>query len=404
MSPNGRYVVIASSATNLVRGDNNGNLEFYVKDTESNGIRKVSVADDGGELNDIVNFADVSANGRYVAFQTSASNVVPGDTNGRPDIFVRDLWAGVNERVSVGRNGAGSGDGIKPSISDDGRRGAFASESPDLVPNDTNKTQDIFVRNLRRGTTTRVSVGPNGLQSELATRTPQQFFDDGRESFDPQISGDGKSVAFASYSRNLVPDDTNNSGDVFLHTLRTGTTERISLADGGVQATGHLKGSGSWGPSISADGTVVAFSSNAGNLVPRDPGAPSRIHQLDSYVYNRKTKVTQLVEVNLNGGRSESGAREASISPDGRFVSFSSSDDNIIAGDTPRTTDVFVRNLRTGNYRFASVNSRGRQANGSSNGSEISWGGRRVAFTSDATNLVRRDTNGVADVFVHKFW
>jgi dipeptidyl aminopeptidase/acylaminoacyl peptidase len=401
MSPNGRYVVIKSAATNLVPEDANGSDEYYLKDTKTGTVKKISVAHGGGEANAAIESKDragVSANGRYVVFSSSASNLVAQDANNGSDVFLRDLKTGTTSRVSVGLAGTpNSGGGFAPSISDNGRRVAFESASADLVADDTNNNRDIFVRDLKGLTTKRISVSSDGVQSEPPPPNPGVPNSNLKYNYEAVISGNGKAVAFSSYSGNLVPNDTNNGSDVFLHTLKTGITQRVSLVTGGGQAPTY-RTDGSSSPSISANGQIVAFIS-VGNLA----NDPPRFGQPDSYVHNVKTQVTTRVEAPVANTFSRSGASSPSISRSGRYVSFTSRDADIVAGDTNGAYDVFVLDRKTGGYRLASVDSAGVQGNDASRSGYVANGGKLVSFTSSATNLVSNDTNGVSDVFVHRF-
>jgi TolB protein len=203
---------------------------------------------------------------------------------------------------------------------------------------------------------------------------------------------------FTSHATNLVPGDTNAETDIFVHNLKTQVTRRVSLASGGVQSTGGTKGWAALRPSISANGRVVAFSSNANNLV-----TPRPTHQYHWYVTNLVTGKTELVDRIRDGSPSAQGAGWGIVSPDGRFVVFASPDANIGRGDTNAAVDVFVRDLKTGTTRRVSVTTRGVQGNGASTGALATTPGAAVvAFQSEATNLVSNDTNGVADVFTHR--
>jgi Tol biopolymer transport system component len=238
-------------------------------------------------------------------------------------------------------------------------------------------------------------VGPNGIQSDLPP-VPRPAYGGERESFDAAISGDGRSVAFASTATNLVTDDTNGVGDIFVHDLRTSVTRRVSLTSAGQQVTTGNRGSGSFSPSISHDGKVVAFVSNSFTLVPN----ASHLHQLDSYVVNLNTRVMRRVEKTFDGAETANGARRASVSPDGHFVVFSSADANVVAGDTNGKADVFARDLTTDQTSLVSVNGNGTQSDGYSDSPVASSGATVVAFDSNATNLMTNDTNGVSDVFI----
>jgi Tol biopolymer transport system component len=221
----------------------------------------VSLGPGGVQANGESSRPALSADGRFVAFDSEADNLVSGDTNGTTDIFVRDRKTGTTTRVSLGPHGAqangGSGDS---SLSADGRYVAFDSGASNLVPGDTNEVHDVFVRDRKTGKTARVSVGPRGAQANNV-------------SFDPSISADGRFVVFYSNASNLVPGDTNDTWDVFVHDRKTGRTTRASLFG---QSTITFR------PAISADGRYVAFSSEAGNLVPGDTNGVR-----DVFVYTR---------------------------------------------------------------------------------------------------------------------
>lgn len=266
LSADGRFVAFTSYASNLVPGDSNGETDVFVRDRTLGTTERVSVADDGSEGNVAAFQESMSADGRYVAFWSSSSNLVPGDTNGLSDIFVRDRLAGTTERVSVASSGAqGNGAcGYFNAISADGRYVSFESLSTNLVRGDTNGVSDIFVRDRQQGTTERVSVGSLGEQAN-------------GDSTWPSISADGRCVLFESEATNLVPGDTNGFSDVFLRDRLTGHTERSNVAWNSIQAsfnTGYSR--------ISADGRFVAFASSAPNLVPADPN-----HTTDVFLRDR---------------------------------------------------------------------------------------------------------------------
>jgi Tol biopolymer transport system component len=341
---------------------------------------RVSVADGGGQGVESSVTPQISANGRYVAFFSTASNLVPGDTNDDWDVFVRDRQAGTTERVTVSSTGAEE-DGAAHSmarISADGRYVAFPSYATNLVPGDTNDNSDVFVRDLLTGQTSRVSVSSAGAQA------------DGFSAFSLALSPDGRYVLFDSDADNLVPGDTNGLRDIFLHDRRTGQTTRVSIASGGGQAD-HFSES----PAISADGRYVAFDSFASNLVPGDTNGFS-----DVFVHDRRTGRTTLISRNPAGAPSLYNSFYPSLSADGRFVSFQSESPDVVAGDTNDKADVFVNDRRTGQTSRVSVSSTGVQADDHCNVSSISADGRYVVFSSEATTLVPQDGNGSEDVFV----
>ena len=325
--------------------------------------------------------ASVSDDGRLVAFQTR-SKLVPEDTNGASDVYVHDVQAGTTRLVSVASDGMpGNDDSGEASISADGRHVVFWSEATNLVPGDTNEATDVFAHDLETGITDRVSVATDGAEgSDAASRS------------NSDISADGRFVAFSSAAPNLVPDDTNNQADVFVHDRVTGETERVSIASDGTQGT-----SGSFYPSISADGRHVAFFSFAAGLVPEDTNASN-----DIFVHDREMGTTERVSIASDGTEGNGHAfRDPSISADGRYVAFSGVATNLVPGDTNGAEDVFVHDRQTGKTERVSVSSDGAEGDSSSLVPSISADGRYVTFHGIATNLVPGDTNGLADTFVH---
>jgi Periplasmic component of the Tol biopolymer transport system len=321
----------------------------------------------------------ISANGRFVAF-ISYAPVVSGDTNGAADVFVRDRWNGTVERVNVPSSGAQADDGSEHvELSGDGRFVVFTSYASNLVPDDTNGQLDIFVRDRQAGTTERVNLSSTGQQT---TRY---------QSFQPGITPDGRFVVFVTQANNLVANDTNNSPDIFVHDRSTHTTVRVNLTSGEQQADFGI----SWNPAISRDGRYVAFDSEATNLVAGDTNGV-----FDVFVRDRLNGVTERVNVAPAGGQANGGAGSASISGDGRYVAFVSGASNLVANDTGDIADVFVRDRTTGTTVRASVSTAGEQADSTCFEPVISADGRSVAYTSFATNLVPRDSNGVTDVFL----
>ena len=343
---------------------------------------RVSVTSGGRQGDNLSGYSPaISADGRFVAFESDATNLVPGDTNNAADVFVRDRLAGVTRRVSLSTNG-GQGDGASrdtfgPAISADGRYVAFSSFASNLVPGDTNNAADVFVRDRLLGVTRRVSLPTGGGQSNLGNTLWA-------------MSADGMHVVFTSPASNLVPGDTNNAVDVFVRDRLAGVTSRASLSTGGGQANSR-----SYYPAISADGRFISFSSDASNLVPGDNNGV-----LDVFVRDRLTGVTRRVSISTGGRQGNHSSGDASISADGRFVAFSSGATNLVSGDTNKSDDVFVRDRATGVTGRVSVSTGAGQANNWSYLSAISADGRFVAFQSDASNLVPEDSNSEADVFV----
>ena len=323
ISADGRFVAFTSLASNLVPGDTNNTYDIFVRDRLTNTTTRVSVDSAGNQGNNDSNFPSISADGRFVAFTSLASNIVPGDTNNTGDIFVRDTLTNTTTLVSVDSAGnQGDSQSFTTSISADGRFVAFTSNSSNLVPGDTNRDSDIFVRDTLTNTTTLVSVDSAGNQAD-------DF------SYNPSFSADGRFVAFNSLASNLVPGD-NYSFDIFVRDRITNTTTRVSVDSAG----NHQRNSSSGSPSISADGRFVAFTTNAFNLVPGDTNS-SR----DIFVRDTLTNTTTNVSVDSAGN--PGGGRIPSISADGRFVAFYSTSSNLVPGDTNNTDDIFVVDTRS---------------------------------------------------------
>ncbi|MBC7287696.1 MAG: PD40 domain-containing protein [Armatimonadetes bacterium] len=386
LSPDGRYVVFHSYASSLVPGDTNGLCDVFVRDRSSGVTERISVASDGREANgaSFVWRPSVSADGRYVVFVSDADNLVPRDYNGQlfSDAFLHDRAARQTVLVDVATNGEqGEYDADHTCISADGRYVAFESPSGNLVPDDTNWCWDVFIRNLVTGQTARVSVSTTGTQGNDTSESPY-------------ISADGRYVAFESFASNLVPNDHNRSCDIFVHDCATGVTERVSVPSGGGEANDS-----SFAPSISADGRYVAFESRASNLVPNDTNDRS-----DIFVYDRHTGLIKRVSVSSTGEQANNGSTDAHISADGRYVVFVSYASNLVPGDTNHLSDVFVHDMATGETVRVSVSSSGEQANGDSYHPFISADGRFIVFACAASNLVPGDTNDAVDIFIHDRW
>jgi hypothetical protein len=285
----------------------------------------------------------------------------------------RTLLVSVDEQGGLAELGSGS-----PRGSADGRFVVFSSQAASLVPGDTNQADDVFVRDMWSGLTKRVSVSSAGDEANGPSTAEC-------------ISFDGRFIGFSSEASNLVSADTNGTMDVFVYDQVLGTTERVSLASGGGQASDR-----SLGCSISGDGRFVVFSSDADDLVPGDSNA-SR----DVFLHDRTTGTTTRVSLDSQGTQSNGSSYVPSISRNGRCVTFSSYGTNLVPGDTNGCSDVFVRDLATERTTRVSIASTGAQGNLASWLSSISAGGDVVAFQSTATNLVQPDTNGCADIFVH---
>lgn len=377
LSANGRYVVFGSNASNLVAGVENQNGDAFLYDQSTGETTRVSVGQQGVIPDGFSGMPTLSADGRFVAFVSQATNLVPEDNNGRLDVFVYDRTIGTTMRVSVGPMGEEMDkDSIFPTISADGRYVAFEA-SDNIYSTGWVKSQwDVYVYDRQTETAKRVTID-------------QQEGDPIGE-FHPAISGNGRYVAFASSASNLVTGDGNGFQDIFVYDLQTETTERVSVNPQGGDPNG-----GSFWPSLSADGRYIAFTSGASNLVVGDEN-----EILDVFVYDRQMETTTRVSVDLHGGNSNEFSGFASLSADGRFVAFMSQANNLVEGDGNGTSDIFVFDRKRETTTRVNIGTKGEEPNEFSGGAAISDTGRYVSFWSRASNLVKEDGNGDYDVFV----
>ncbi len=299
-------------------------------------IRRVSVDSTGAEADDSSFAPNTSADGRYVVFQSNATNLIGAnnDTNNYTDIFLHDTQTGKTTRVSESTAGVqGDDKSTEPAISADGRYVVFQSDATNLIGagNDTNKRTDIFLHDTQTGKITRVSESTAGTPTDLS-------------SSNPSISADGRYIAFTSSATNLVTGDTNGVSDIFVRdTLsKPNTTIRVSVSNSGNEVNGD-----SFEPHISADGRYVAFQSNATNLISADGN-----YATDVFVRDTQANTTIRVNVDKNGTEANSlgfggGSANIAISADGRYVVFSSDSDNLATGGDGNTSSDIFRVLNT---------------------------------------------------------
>lgn len=373
----GRFIAFTSTSTDLVPGDTNGKLDVFVRDTLADTTTRISVSSADTQPNGDSNRPAISSDGRYVAFESKATNLVANDTNGTSDIFVRDIVAKTTIRASLRSTGAQSnGDAEWPSISDDGKIVAFQSDDNAMVFGEGNGKVDSFVRDTQNGTTARVSVDTNEA-SLTAGGT------------DPSISANGRWVAFTS-TTNQVGTDTNNVADVFLRDRVNGTTERVSLTSADGQGDGQ-----SIDATVSDDGRYVAFQSDAHNLTTDDTSPTA------TGIYRRdRTAGTTVLAVRSYAGTAAGGfAVGPKISGDGARIAFASDASNLVPGDTNGHDDVFVRTVAANTTTMISTTTTGGPINSWSRAPSISPDGNVTAYETFSNTGFPLDTNGTQDVF-----
>jgi len=388
ISADGRYVVFVSSATNLVSPGTSGQ-QIFKRDLAAGGTTTLVSVDEFGlpASADCAN-PRISADGRYVVFSTDAS-LVGDDMNAKRDVYRRDtsLSVGGVTRVSLGDDES-EGDGASDSgwMSGDCNLVVFRSDATNLVAGGTSLSQ-VFVRNLAAGTTELVSRenGPAGAQGNDYSGVQ------------PTISADGLFVGFSTRASNLLSGDTNGVFDVYVRDLTLDTNRRISLAINGNQGFQD-----SYNSSMNDNGRYVAFVSNQGFV----SGDTNGLH--DVFLRDVVANTIIRVSVDSSGKQATGGASGATgagagwgarVSGDGSKVVFQSLATNLIKGDTNGAEDIFIRNRLTNTTTMVSLNTAGKPANGATTAPTVSYSGQYVAFVSAATNIVTGDTNGVIDVF-----
>jgi len=381
LSKTGRYVAFHSQASNLDAGPdaNVGGDDVFIRNNKTGKIFRASVSSGGTPGNDVSRDAVLSADGRYVAFWSRASNLVGNDSNGAADVFIHDRKSRKTKRLSLSSKGKqGADSSVRPAISASGRFVAFESAAPNLVNGDKKGHMDIFVRDRATKKTRRVSIRSNGKEANA-------------DSYAAGISANGRYVVFTSDATNLVGNDSNGHADVFIHDRVTRKTTRASVRSNGKQA----KGGPSYQPTVSAGGRHVVFTSIATNLAKNDAKGSE-----DIFLRDRKRKKTFLISKHTNGTPGNNDSNDPVISGSGRFVVFDSKSTSLVNGETNGKEDAYRRDRKRKKTKRVSVKTGGGEVfNGGSHDVTISQDGRWVAFDSTSDTIVPLDTNGDRDVF-----
>jgi Tol biopolymer transport system component/surface antigen len=357
VSADGNLVVFSSLASNLVAGDTNGVLDVFAWNRSAGTVTRVSVDAAGNQFNTPSADAKVSPNGRYATF----------DSGG--DVYVKDLQTGALERISQ-PNSDPAGEPDQPAYANGVTSSGlvvFQSKATNLVAGDTNGAFDVFVRQLQDAPIEQVSVSSDSAGG----------VEGNADSYTGAASDDGRYVVFASRATNLAAGNSNGQAGIFVRDLATGTTTLVSGPPGGGQADGDAGF-----PSISSNGQLVAFNSDATNLAA---GNPSGYQQV--YVQNLATGTLQRASQTNDGTAGNGDSTESALSGDGSRVAFRSIATNLAAGDTNGADDVFVQDLARHLISRVSVTAKLAQGNSSSFGPSLNSGGTIIAFPSDATNL-----------------
>ncbi len=386
ITPDGRYVTFASDSTNLVAGDANASKDVFLHDNQTGTTERASLDSSGVQQIGYSYAPSVSGDGRFVAFSSNANGLVPGDNNNRDDVFVRDRLLGTTETITAGAAYAGGTlvSGGEIAISADGRFVAYRSNATNLVPGDTNDKFDIFVHDRQTDSSERVSVSSSEAQNfegsiyasisangryvaftttgSLAPEDTSGWWDayvrdrllgttelvsvdsagdpgnNSSGSLGVQISDEGRFVVFGSVASDLVPGDTNNGSDIFIHDRQTGTTEAASL-----DSNGNLPplNSTSAFPSVNANGRFVAFRTDAA-LVPEDNNAGSG--GPDIYVRDLQSETTTRVSVSSSGAQNVGDNDYPMLSSDGRYTAWVSTS-NFVPSDLNGIWDVYMHDI-----------------------------------------------------------
>jgi Tol biopolymer transport system component len=326
-------------------------------------IERVSVNSNGNQANSSSHYSSISGDGRYIAFQSSASNLVADDTNGRSDIFLHDRETSTTTRVSVNSNGnQANGYSKYPNISSDGRYVVFSSDASNLVSGDTNGKRDIFIHDTQTSETKLINLNIDG--SEI---TDIYYYNN-----NISLSANARYLAVRATTKTVVNGKNISRYEVLVYDHQTDKTERVS-----VDSNGNLADKYSEYPRISADGRYVAFQSNATNLVAGDTNAIS-----DIFVHDRQTDEIKRVSVNSNGNQGNDSSRYPTISGDGRYVAFISDANNLVGDDINELSDIFIHDLETNKTELVNIYSGCNSDYRYYHNFSLSYNGRYLIFDS----------------------
>ncbi|MBI5929396.1 MAG: fibronectin type III domain-containing protein [Chloroflexi bacterium] len=381
VSADGRYIVFQSDASNLVPNDSNNTTDIFVHDRVTCETTRVSLASTDEQANGPSDTPNISGDGRYVVYTSYATNLVAGDTNGYADVYLYDRQTRQVIQINAATNSQDSSYGGDSGwISADGRYVVFDTQSNTLVsPPETNFVRDVFVRELATGEIRMASRSLSGVSNADPSSVGT-------------ISGDGRYVVFISSSTSLVAGDITRNNEVFMRDMQTNTTRRISMSTSGGETNGSANSA-----KITTDGRYVVYTSSATNIVPNDTN-----NSIDVFLYDVLNNTTTLVSLADNEEQAIGDANNTWISDDGRLVAFGSYARNLVANDTTplHYRGFYVRDLWTGHTVRISQGSTGLPTSDDVFDTALSRDGRIAAFVSYDATLVPTDQNAVSDIFV----
>ncbi|WP_051838426.1 PD40 domain-containing protein [Streptomyces sp. NRRL WC-3742] len=393
LSADGRSALFSSAATNLLPSEGTPNaVEVYVRDLRNGHIERVSVADDGSKLDAATSDASISADGRYVAFSTTATDVVPGQAKHASDVFVRDRWTGRTELITAGTLATTDDESIRsadnPTLSADGRYVAYASNRTDLATGIHRGKINIYVTDRWTRTTRLVTASTDGTGAD-------------NHSYRPTISADGRTVGFVSRASNLAPQAPGATTEAELAGPRFYPYYVWSAADGriveaSVDETGAQRGVGLTDARISPDGRFALYGLPTYGVGPR-PG--SHGIRMDVYAHELATGRVTVVNTSLPGTTTTEGSYDPVMTADGRWIYFDTTAENIVPGDTNQASDVFRREVATGRIERVSLTPDGGQATAGSDQPYVDATGGTVLFDAVGGTLVPGEDNTLTNVF-----
>lgn len=375
-SADGRYVTFYSSASNLVTGDNNGKEDIFLKDTLNGTVTRINMRDNGTESNGSVYESYISSNGRYVVYSSTDSSIVSSPYHTGIEVFLYDRTNATTTLVSKVGSSESNNHSYARGISSDGRFVLIKSAASNLVSGDTNGQFDLFLKDMTTGTYRVVNPNSSGNPSGYVGQV--------------DMNCDGSMIAFASYSTTVVGSNATSSvwsqSDIFLTDFRNGST------------TTNLTSSGngySDFPQISCDGTATVYESTSTNVAPSDTN-----NQSDVFLYDLSDNITKLVSSTASGTIGSAVSIRPYVSDHGKFVAFMSTSTNLdTSGGYMPAGQVFLKNMDSGAVNLISREQDGTAPTYQSEPTNISFDGKTVFFQTTDSNIVSGDTNSANDIF-----